>query len=223
MKILWTSGTSQAYFQTVFGYNIRSWKYLNGDKVIYTDQPFTISGYRTKESRYWAWTAPEDFNTSEFKFFKKSRSIVSALNDGIKHYDYVIWVDGDVEVLQQPKLDVILPKEDEIVSAVQKPGKNGTGLDTGFVAFNLKHKKINDLLFEYTYYWQTDKINSLSYRFDAPVLEDILKKYKWKNLLIDDERLLGKKNHCGFDNSLLDPYFRHYWGKKQKQQMINNL
>lgn len=214
MKILWTSGTSQSYFENVSGYTLDSWKYLEGDKVIYLDTPFSIPTVPTKITHFAKWKYPDGLNKSEFKFWKKSRSIVSSLENARSLYDYVIWVDGDVEVLQKPNLDIILPSKQELLSAVQKRGKHGTGLDTGFVAFNLRHKNFRDMLFEYTNYWLSDKLDELSFRYDAPVLEKIIEKYNWKNLHNPGE--LSGKSHCGFEGSLLEPYFMHYWGKKQK-------
>jgi hypothetical protein len=221
MKILWTSGASQRYYSSVSGYTLESWKYLIGDKILYLDEPFKIPTIETRNTLFSKWRLPpQDFNTTEKKFWRKSRSIVSALNDAIKeNYDYVIWLDGDVEVIKQPDLDAILPNGDEVVSAVQNKQKFGTGLDTGFVAFNLNSKQFNNLLFEYTYFWQTPKIHDLPYRFDAPVLEKILEKHIWKNLYVD--RDVKGKSHCGFENSLLDSYFIHYWGKKQKMQQFS--
>lgn len=224
MRILYASGTSRSYFSTISGYTLPSWKYLTGDKVLYLDEEFKIPAFNTKTMIFEKWKQPTLYSTSEHKFYRKSRCIVQALEDG-KKYDYVIWIDGDVEVIKQPKLIDILPDNDELVSAVQKPGKDGTGLDSGFVAFNMKHKSLDIFLSEYTSFWLDDeRLEALPYRFDAPVLEEILKKYKWKNLLNNDYNRDDPyaKHHCGFDGSELEKYFLHYWGKKQKVQRFSN-
>lgn len=222
MKILWTSGTSRRYYTTVSSNTLPSWKYLDGDKKIYTDQDMLIGGINTETVNFNYWPEPSDLTPSEYKFYRKSRSIVSALKGSIGQYDYLIWLDGDVEVITKPHLPKILPRKDQVLSTIKKFSKNGTGLDSGFIAFNLKHKKIHNLLFEYTQYWQLEKLNDLPYRYDACVLEKILENYNWKNLINEDYNgIKDKKNHCGFEGSELENYFYHYWGKKQKQQQFS--
>jgi hypothetical protein len=224
MRILYATGTSRTYFSTITGYTLPSWKYLIGDKIVYLDEDFKIPSFKTRSIMFEKWKKPSLFSASEEKFYRKSRCIVQALEDGWK-YDYVIWIDGDVEVIKQPNLLEILPNSNELVSAVRKPGKDGTGLDSGFVAFNMKHKSLGVFLSEYTSFWlDKERLRALPYRYDAPVLEEILKKYTWRNLLNDDYDGDNpeKKHHCGFDGSVLEKYFLHYWGKKLKQQRFSN-
>jgi len=223
MRILYASGTSRSYFSTISGYTLPSWRYLVGDKVIYLDEEFSIPSINTKTMIFEKWKEPSLFSVAEKKFYRKSRCIVQALEDG-KKYDYVIWLDGDVEVIKQPNLDELLPKGNQIVSAVQKPGKDGTGLDSGFVAINMKHKDLGVSLSEYTSFWiNKERLRALPYRFDAPVLEDILKKYEWLNLVDDDYDADDplRKHHCGFDYTRLNKYFLHYWGKKLKKERFS--
>lgn len=210
MKILWTSGTSKDYYQTVSSKTLPTWNYLKGNKLLYLDDVFDIIEIETKITDFSKWQAPVKLSSAERKFYRKSRSILSALEN--TNYDYIIWIDGDVEILQEPNLSEILPTNDDLMSVVKKPGKDGTGTDTGFIAFNTNHKNISYFIEEYSNYWISDKLNSLPFRYDACVLEKIVEKYQWKNLFVE----LKGKPHCGFEGTLLEPYFTHHWGKKGK-------
>ena len=77
---------------------------------------------------------------------------------------------------------------------------------------------INDWIFQYENFWETIEFDSLTFRYDTLVLEEIIKKnnYPWKNLwygFIKNSR----KHYCGFEDSELENYFLHYWGKFKRE------
>jgi hypothetical protein len=226
-NVVWFTGFNSEYYTSVFSTVIDSWSVLPGNIHFYVDENIDElkNDNRVIYSHIDYTNQPIDFNKLEFKFWKKSRSIVTGIKDAItKNYDYAIWLDADVEVLKEPLLKNLLPRTDELLSANSKIPDNGTALDTGFVAFNLKNESLRVFLNEYESFWKNGKIELLknyTFRYDAPALEKILQdnKINWKNLwygTITHHKKEGK-HYCGFQDSELEEYFYHYWGKFKRK------
>jgi hypothetical protein len=219
-KIIWFTAFSQEYYNNVFSKVSNSWDLLPGDIEFLIDDPsIKITSQHNLDIIDLGDRLTGHFNNAEIKFWKKSRSIVHALEKYKEMYDFCIWLDADVQVLESPNMDLLLPSQNEILSANRKIPKDGTALDTGFVAFNLKHQKIDQLLNLYKNFWYADKINRLPFRYDACVLEHLLltTPIKWKNLWSGD--ITKGKAYCGFEDSCLDNFFFHHWGKKAKSKI----
>lgn len=220
-KIIWVTAFSQQYHDTVFSKVIDSWDLLPGNVEFLIDDPLVkINSKYSMDIVNLGELPSKNFSVAEIKFWKKSRSIVHAIEKYKENYDICIWLDADVQVLENPDLTLLLPNEDELLSANRKIPKNNTAIDTGYVAFNLKHQKINQFLGLYKNFWNTNEINNLPYRYDTCVLEQVLftAPFNWKNLWNGD--ITKGKYYCGFEDSKLEKYFYHYWGKKRKESKI---
>ena len=59
---------------------------------------------------------------------------------------------------------------------------------------------------------------------DTLVLEEIIKKnnYLWKNLWYGYIKN-SRKHYCGFEDSELEEYFLHYWGKFKREIITHGL
>lgn len=223
MKILWATGFDRVYYDWIFSKVRSTWESLPGDVKFYVDDniPELKNDSRATPSRIDPTTCPPVLIRKETKFWKKAQCIIRAVHDAReKKYDYVIWLDADVTVTAQPRLDTLLPGPDDIVSVNHKiviPGsKIDLGLDTGFVAVNLNHPRLVEWLDQYTKIWQTNDLLTLKRKYDTYTLDHIINKYgyKWKNLW-HGENTRGKR-YCGFENSDLELYFYHHWGSKNK-------
>ena len=64
----------------------------------------------------------------------------------------------------------------------------------------------------------TEEFDNLTFRYDTLVLEEIIKNnnYPWKNLWYGYIKT-SRKHYCGFEDSELENYFIHYWGKFKRE------
>jgi len=218
-RILWFTGLNLDYYEKVFSRVIDTWSLLPGDVKIYsdnqieclkTDQRVCITNSIYKN--------PKKLNNLEFKFFKKSRSILNGIKENYGKYDYCIWLDADVKVIQSPSLSNLLPGTLEIISANSKIPDNNTAIDTGFLSINMNHPCLLKWIAEYENFWDSEDLDNLTFRYDTLVLEEIIKKnnYLWKNLWYGTIKN-SRKHYCGFEDSELENYFLHYWGKFKKE------
>ncbi len=218
-KILWFTGINSNYYTQVFSQVIETWNLLPGDIKIYSDD--FIENLKNDKRMT---VVNDDYkiikkmNELEFKFFKKSRTIIKGIKEARENYDYCIWLDADVKVLQSPNLENLLPKKSEIISANSKIPDNNTAIDTGFVAINLNCKYLNHWIAEYENFWFTEEFDTLTFRYDTLVLEEVIRKknYSWKNLWYGYIKN-SRKHYCGFEDSELENYFSHYWGKFKRE------
>jgi hypothetical protein len=232
-KILWATGLNNTYYNLVFEKVIHTWNLLPGDVRVYMDDvvPGLKHDFRAVPSNLDQSTVPLNLSGNEIKFWRKSRSIVSAIKDSIGNYDYCVWLDADVSVIKSPILADILPGVDEILSVNNKIVTRNpiehlnkfdydSGIDTGFIGFNLNHPQLKEWLEQYEQYWYTDKMEKFPRKYDTFVLETIVKDngYKWNNLWYG-VRTHGKF-YCGFEDSNLEKYFYHHWGRKQKDNLV---
>lgn len=212
MNLLWVTSYNSQYYDATTVNIIDTWKKLPGDIKFINDD---IDKNNFLDCNF----KKNNLSKIEVKFWKKSRSILNFLYSH-KDYDFIVWLDADVEILQTPEVINILPESHQLLSANKKIPQNGTSLDTGFIAFNMKYKRLNEFLKIYETFWLTDNFEKLPFRYDAPALEYILKKnvFEWKNLW--SEKITKGKSFCGFEDSELEKYFYHYWGKKKKNAEI---
>jgi hypothetical protein len=223
-KIVWFTGLNNEYYNNVFSNVITTWDKLPGDVIFYVDDAIKDleKDPRAIFSTVDYSNPPDRFTPSEYKFWKKSRSIITGIKDAVNNnYDFAIWLDADVEILTTFKETNILPNESQLLSANSKIPNKNTALDTGFVAFNLKNINLNKFLYEYQNFWSNGQIQLLAeytLRYDAPALEKILKDNNigWKNLWYGFMKN-SKRGYCGFEDSELENYFLHYFGKYKRK------
>ena len=83
-KIIWYTGLNFDYYERVFSQVIDSWSLLPGDVRIYSDDIIENLKNDTRlivsQNDY---TISKKLNHMEFKFFKKSRSIVNGIKENI--------------------------------------------------------------------------------------------------------------------------------------------
>jgi len=231
-KILWATGFDESYYRLVFKHVQPSWHLIPGDQKFYLDQPILAlaTDSRATQSIMNTGVCPEFLSGKETKFWRKSRSIVQAVRESLEQYDYCVWIDADVKILKSPAGADILPGENELFSVNNKLINNpptreqkiqniylvDLGIDTGFLAFNLKHPRIRELMDIYENYWHTPAMQRMIRKYDTYALMDIVEThgFSYRNLWRGVNT--AGKHYCGFEDSELEQYFYHYWGKKNK-------
>ena len=225
MKVLWATGFDKKYYNWIFSKVQHTWKLLPNDLRFYTDDfiPALVDDPRAVPSGIDFSKCPPNLTRKESKFWKKALCIIAAVRAAhAQQYDYCIWLDADITVTGAPDLTSLLPDADQILSVNHKivpsgPGQRiDLGLDTGFVAVNLRHPQLLEWINHYENIWVTDEMNSMTRKYDTYVLDRIINKYSypWKNLWHGVNT--HGKHYCGFEDSDLEQYFFHHWGSKQK-------
>lgn len=233
-NILWVTGFNKKYYDYVFTKTQHNWVYLPGEQVFLIDEPILelSNDHRTFLVSPSLYNLPKNLTNNELKFWRKSRSLVTAMKLFADEFDYIIWIDADVTVLEPPDLIGILPEENQLLSVVNKiidydktinkfenPYLVDLGLDTGFVAYNCKYQYFHQWLELYENFWNTESLYQFVRKYDTYVLDKIISdnNFEYKNLW-NGIRSKGKY-YCGFENSPLEKFFYHYWGRKQKDNL----
>ena len=225
MKVLWVTGFDRKYYNWIFSKVHHTWDQLPGDVRFYIDDAISelATDPRAVPSRIDPAACPPSLTRKESKFWKKAQCIIRAVHDAREQkYNYVIWLDADVTVTAPPRIGTLLPRARNIISVNHKivpPNPESSidlGLDTGFLAVNLRHPRLLEWLDQYTAIWNTDEMVTMPRKYDTYVLDRVLNNYnyQWKNLW-SGENTHGKR-YCGFEDSDLEYYFFHHWGSKQK-------
>lgn len=220
LKVVWVTGFSLCYFNDVFSKIYHTWNNLPGDIKFYLDEKINHFNDQRSSVVPIVETPPSYLKGNEIKFWKKGKSFIHSVKESKDIYDYLIWLDADVEILKSPDISSLLPAIDEAISANSKIPKNGTSIDTGFVAVNLKYSRLEEWINEYEASWNKTLLDSFYLKYDTYVIEHVLKSgnHQWKNLW-SGQISKGKKRYCGFEDSDLEMYFQHHWGKKQKEML----
>jgi hypothetical protein len=233
MKILWATSFDAKYYEWIFFTIQSSWDLLEGNKIFYMDNEIQqlANDSRAVLSNIDFSKSPVGVSMKDKKFWRKSQSFISAIRLASKNqYDYCIWLDADVMILKKPELSELLPGPDQIISVNHKTvipgGVADLGLDTGFVAVNINHPQLHTWVDQYEEFWNLDEMETLTQKYDTYVLDRIINKhgYQWKNLWYGVHT--HGKHYCGFEDSDLEKYFFHHWGKARKNALyrstINN-
>jgi hypothetical protein len=215
--ILWVTGFSESYYNAVGKITLGTWNFLTNDHIFFSESRISHKGtiYIGEEMKnYHPDLQNKIFNESKktYKFFKKAFCIWYALKNYQDKYKSIIWLDTDVLVKKPFDVNEFLPNQDQIFSTIIH-GQHGC--DSGFVAFNTDYPDFDKFVDEYIDYYLSGRIYQMHNPWDAYILEDFSKRMPVKNLFS------GKpsKEDCGFQNTLLDPYLDHYWGKKGKIEL----
>ena len=220
-KICWVTSFNSKYYKYVGNISLPTWKFLKEDKFFLCEMDLNqVPNYATKidiredlkNFNPQLQTSIEHKAKKAYKFFKKAFSIWYALEKFSNEYDYVIWLDTDAIIQKPIDLKNLLPESDELFSTIIR----GTyGCDSGFIAFNTRHKNFKNFPSEYIEYYTKEKIWELHNPWDAYILEDFSKREKIKNLYTGTQ----KDASCGFEETLLWDYINHFWGKKGKREL----
>jgi hypothetical protein len=231
-KIFCATGFDETYYRLVFKNVQSSWALAPGDQKFYLDQPIPAlaNDRRAVQSTMNLAMCPKFLSGKETKFWRKSRNIIQAVRESQAHYDYCVWIDADVKILKSPLGADILPREHELFSVTNKLIDNpptreeklkniyliDLGIDTGFLAFNLRHPRLNELMNLYENYWHTPAMQNMIRKYDTYALMDIVETHNFSYRNLWRGVNTSGKHYCGFEDSELEQYFYHYWGKKNK-------
>lgn len=231
-SIVWVTGFNAKYYQLVFRKVIDTWQLLPGDQVFYINGTIDEldSDPRTRPITVDPAACPGFLTSNEAKFWRKSRSIVQALRENIGNYDYCIWLDADVRVLQCPDTEQILPRAEHIFSVNHKVVANPAtheqrlinpylvdlGIDTGFLAFNLDHPRLPELVDLYEAFWTTDAMAAMIRKYDTYALMHLVDQHDFPYRNLWQGTHTAGKHYCGFEDSALQDVFYHHWGQRNK-------
>jgi hypothetical protein len=231
-NIVWVTGFNAKYYQLVFRKVMDTWQLLPGDQIFYADGIIDELGSdpRTRFFPIDPDTCPDFLTSNEAKFWRKSRSIVQALRENSKSYDYCIWLDADVRVLRCSDIEHILPRHEDIFSVNHKVVKNPAthdqrlldpylvdlGIDTGFLAFNLHHPRLPELVDLYEDFWHTDIMAAMIRKYDTYALMHLVEQHDFPYRNLWRGTHTAGKHYCGFEDSALQDMFYHYWGQRNK-------
>ena len=224
-KVCWVTAFSSKYYTYVGNISLPTWKLLKEDKFFLCEMdPDEVPNYATKidirndlKNFYPELQLSIDRRAKKaYKFFKKAYCIWYALEKFSNDYDYIIWLDTDAIIQKPIDLTNLLPEDSELFSTIIR---GVHGCDSGFIAFNTKHKNFKRFPSEYIEYYTEGKIWNMHNPWDAYILEDFSKREKIKNLYTG----IQKDESCGFEETMLWKYINHYWGKSGKNILISKV
>lgn len=222
-KICWVTGFNHPYYNSIGVSTLDKWNMLPGDKIFLCEMDPTLVNTSNKKvdirkdiSEYYPEMQIdiEKISKKAYKFFRKAFCIWHALKNFSSDYDYIIWLDTDAVITSNVNMENLLPNDDQLFSTIIR-GEHGC--DSGYVAFNTKHKNFNLFPDVYINYYTSGKIWKMHNPWDAYILEDISKTENIKNLYIGTHTT----TLCGFEDTLLSPFMHHFWGKKGKIKLRN--
>ena len=221
-NIIWVTSFSKKYYDTIGYKTLDSWKFINDDKVFlceldpgYVDTEIAKIDIRESLQQF----EPELQKSisrqqrKAYKFFKKAYCIWYALCNFSGDYDFVLWVDTDSVIKKTVDTQRLLPDPDQLFATTIR-GVNAC--DSGFIAFNTNHSRFETFRDEYISFYTQGKIWQMTNPWDAYILEDIAKRESIRNLYFGNPM----DNSCGLENTYVEEYINHFWGKKRK---IENL
>lgn len=218
MKIKFITSVSKEYWFNTGQYCVPKWN-LPGDIIIYIDQKEGDVEWFNElpfEKRLLHVPSLEiEDNTIDKnkvnKFWGKASAQLHAVYN-IDDYDRVVWIDADVQQKAEVPIDFFEFEFKEPL-AILNTKHTPDAWETGLVIFNNKHSKLKVVMNKYKAAFNDDEIlSSLWKPYDAEVLGYVAKQRGYYNLC---------NNPCinvdAFENSILDPYFKHWINKTNKQ------
>lgn len=209
----WVTSFGPLYYENVAKYNIPGWSHLKGRKIALVDGNMNINlgdieiidstpAY-PKKDMYWA------IGGKKHKFWIKGKCFIWALQNS--NTRYVIWLDSDVKILNEPNLEKYMPRDGEVASIICG---NLRQAESGFVLVDTHHELFDSWLKKYEEAWYNGIIDTLHRPWDNDVLWYAVKDLPHRNLSKS-----VKKAPQGFeDTDLLDSFF-HYSGKGRKHMV----
>lgn len=209
--ITWITSFNSIYYENVAKYNLPTWDYLEGNKVLMVDDMpgFTYKGttvinsapaYPPKTDIYY------QISGKKHKFWKKGKCFIWALRN-IKTR-YLIWLDSDVKVNATPDLARFMPEEGQVASVICG---NLVQAESGFVIIDRHHELFDSWLKVYEEAWYNGIVDTLHRPWDNDILWYAIKNLPHKNLSKSVQR-----SPQGFEDTDLLDYMFHYSGKGRK-------
>lgn len=218
MNLHFITSISQDYWNNTAKYCIPTWK-LPGTITVYIDQkegdvdwfneiPFNKRLLHVPNLQL----EDEKIDKSKVnKFWGKSSAQLHAVYTN-QEYDRIIWIDADVEQIEDVTED-LFNFEFEEAFALLNTDHSPDSWETGIVMFNCHYEKIKIAMNRYYDVWQDKNIlNSLWKPYDAEVLGFVAKDRGYFNLC--DSPCVNSK---AFEHSRFNPYFKHWINKTNKQ------
>ena len=210
-EITWITSFNSVYFESVAKYNLPTWKFLEGNKLVMVENmpSFKYDGITVIDA------APaypsEDIHWSisgkKHKFWKKGKCFIWALRN--INTRYLIWLDSDVKVFSTPELSRFMPDERQVGTIICGNLKQA---ESGFVIIDRHHPSMPQWLKQYEEAWYNGIVDTLHRPWDNDVLWYVLKNLPHKNLSKSVQ-----KSPQGFEDTDLLDYMYHYSGKRQKE------
>lgn len=224
-KICWITGFNKNYYKEVSSKSLTTWNKLQGDILLLAEfdvsnehLPFEAVDIRNASLSFDKEKVNEIAITGGkfFKFFRKSLSVWYGLTTLKDKYDYIIWLDSDVIVDNTFNPEIFLPSEDQLFSTIFKHDRLP---DSGFAAFNTKHKDYDHFVKDYISYYFDGRIHNLRNPWDNYILEDYARDKNIKNLWRGITTTKADAS-CGFTDTDLEDNLTHFWGKKNKRNIV---
>lgn len=223
-RICWITGFNEGYYNEVSHKSLGGWDKLQGDKCLLVEMdpkkllyPYEIIDIRNAHTHFDKTKINEIAHAGGkfFKFFRKSLSVWYGLTHLKEKYDYIIWLDSDVIIDKTFDPTPFLPTESQVFSTIFKDSRMP---DSGFAAFNTRHKDYDLFVTEYINYYFDGRIHTLANPWDNYILEHYARDNDIKNLWKGITTTKADAT-CGFTDTLLEEYLTHHWGKKNKRNI----
>ena len=183
MTIAWSGLADSKYYHYIAKYCIPSWSKLPGDKyIVHDSNDISIHDIDVIDWNF-AYNRDNTFTkkckrTKPVNFWRKMQSQIWALKN-LRHYDYVVLLDTDVEVLTFNALELqnILNgmKQNKTIWATGESQK--MKLDAGHIVVNMRDNRLDNLIFDYENVWESGKIFELFRHYDGQAVESLFDKY----------------------------------------------
>lgn len=192
------------------------------DGMLQEDAAFTAFKERHADRKMDASLSGYDYRQDLLRFCHK----IYALKIGVDRsegYDYLIWLDGDIETRKAPTAEFLLKicPQDKDGALLSRAG-SAPHPECGFMSFNLKGKG-RDFLNAYIDFYNTDKVLKLSELHDSHAFMAMLVAHiQAKDSVWEDLCPVGAGPHGldAFEASILDEFFVHKKGAR-KADMTN--
>lgn len=192
------------------------------DDMLARDQSFQAFKERHAGRKMDASSPSYDYRQDLLRFSHKIYALKVAL-DLFKDYDYLVWLDGDIETRKAPTPEFLMqicPQDKD--GALLSRANTAPHPECGFMSFNLKAKGL-DFLRSYIAFYEKDDILKLSelhdsHAFMAMIVAHVQSKDSvWEDLCPTGG---GPYGLDAFENSILDEFFVHKKGAR-KTSMTN--
>lgn len=217
MTTTWvTSLNSKLYKNQTYKKCIDSWININGNKILFSEDGFSLSGFTNKNLKDYS----QDISSFSkkrawYRFYNKALATYVALKETDTRF--VIWLDSDIEVLQhleystpieEGMASIFYPFTDEKIKSLKK-SKHTYGADTGMMIFDKEYLNPN-FADEYINYWHKGNGLNLDSFKDAWVFCDMSTRYPCKNLMLEYKLLPPGTNY--FEYTQFKGILIHYIG-----------
>jgi hypothetical protein len=222
-NLLWSGLADEKYYNAIAQYCLPSWTKLPGDKniihdsnSIHIDRIFITpwDSVHNKDSKFLL----RKPSKKVWSFWRKMRSQVWAARTFKEHYDFVVLLDTDIEILESFDKNKLEKELEKFIDSnlVWATGRSQSRLhDSGFIVLNTRHELYNSVIDDYEDTWEGEdcKLSTLAKPYDGHAVESMFEKYPSYKIMNTD---YGKGFHV-YDLGLV-----HYGSKIPKSLRSNS-